>query len=170
MITYASSIIYLKSKRNKQCSMFCGGENPFCITSGLCITRSVIVWLRGDTMLDQVTCFDRRRNFALQLTLYNRSHDIRYLVESLRFTTSPPFSFMTGLTDLSALLQNDGTGHPGKIEATAVFRPHRRFTEGLCCSSVSHVLWIMDYGLTYLMSAAVCSHYIRDKPQLERAN
>jgi hypothetical protein len=40
---YANSSIYFNSRRNKQCSMFYGGDNAFCITSRLYITRSVIV-------------------------------------------------------------------------------------------------------------------------------
>jgi hypothetical protein len=35
-------VVYIfNSKRNKQCSMFCGG-NSFCITSGLCITQAML--------------------------------------------------------------------------------------------------------------------------------
>ena len=37
------SIIDIKSKSNKEYKLFCRAENSFCITGGLCITRSVIV-------------------------------------------------------------------------------------------------------------------------------
>jgi hypothetical protein len=47
MALYDNSSIYLNSKRNKQCTMFCGDGNPFCITSGLCITRAMIVGILG---------------------------------------------------------------------------------------------------------------------------
>ena len=65
MSPYVNSVLYLKSKRNKQHRMFCGVGNSFCITKGLFITQVMIVGLLKSLYPISTTTFFKAKPWLL---------------------------------------------------------------------------------------------------------